>query len=289
MTNKKSNGKPVLNLPKLGLMYVTGVYKLALNLPKLGISKELLATQVLPFLLPLMVENSLTPSQFNILVQLIKDMTGRVESEQRAKLEQLGGLQREQQTASTMVTAPGQLIQALPPQTELDAFFSSLGIDTAAPPQPSAAPAPSVPTPSALSLEDKQRWLLFVCLFILFAYKVIFQINTTAGAGPPTNQVPNQQRGWSKARCHKTSACCDTKQFPGGWIPAEPTQADISDPTARQSSDIPNANAHPDAHSGEDLPSSKSCMLIAIASALVWLHQLYFGYWLQECEPIKSE
>ncbi|KAF4522499.1 hypothetical protein B566_EDAN002584 [Ephemera danica] len=155
-------------LPKINsrepavIMGILGVYKLALTLPKLGISKEVLATQVLPFLFPLMVENALTPSQFSILVTLIKDMTSRVEAEQRTKLEQIGGLQREQQGASSMVTAPGKLIQAAPPQTELDAFFSSLGIDTnSSTPtlqSPPASAASAMPTRSgSLSLEDKQK------------------------------------------------------------------------------------------------------------------------------------
>lgn len=155
-------------LPKINsrepavIMGILGVYKLALTLPKLGISKEVLATQVLPFLFPLMVENALTPSQFSILVTLIKDMTSRVETEQRTKLEQIGGLQREQQGASSMITGPGKLVQAPPPQTELDAFFSSLGIDTSSSTpvlqSPPASAASAMPTSSgSLSLEDKQK------------------------------------------------------------------------------------------------------------------------------------
>ncbi|XP_065353712.1 SCY1-like protein 2 [Cloeon dipterum] len=145
------------------LMGILGVYKLALTLPKLGISKEVLATQVIPFLFPLTVENSLTLSQFGMLMGLLKDMTARVEAEQKEKLEQISGLQKEQQSASiSLVTPPGQLVAAPPPQSELDSFFSSLGIDTAADSTPKPAPkAPMTITPSAstgsLSLEDKQR------------------------------------------------------------------------------------------------------------------------------------
>jgi SCY1-like protein 2 len=58
-------------------------------------SKELMATKVVPFLMPLSVENSLTLNQFNSLISLVKDMVNRVETEHRAKLEQLHAIQNE--------------------------------------------------------------------------------------------------------------------------------------------------------------------------------------------------
>jgi SCY1-like protein 2 len=143
--------------------FCSGVYKLTLTLPKLGISKEVLATQVIPFLFPLTVENSLTLKQFGMLIGLLKDMTARVEAEQKEKLEQIGGLKKEQAAASmSMILPPGQLVSAAPPQSELDSFFSSLGIETSVESKPTpAAAAPASITPSAssgsLSLEDKQR------------------------------------------------------------------------------------------------------------------------------------
>jgi len=100
-----------------------------------------------------------------MLMGLLKDMTARVETEQKEKLEQIGGLKKEQQAASmSLVAPPGQLVNAAPPQSELDSFFSSLGIETAA----DTKPAPVSQTPvsiktsvssGALSLEDKQRYL----------------------------------------------------------------------------------------------------------------------------------
>jgi hypothetical protein len=143
--------------------FFSGVYKLTLTLPKLGISKEVLATQVIPFLFPLTVENSLTLKQFGMLIGLLKDMTARVESEQKEKLEQIGGLKKEQAAASmSMILPPGQLVSAAPPQSELDSFFSSLGIESSVESKPTpAAATPTSVTPSAssgsLSLEDKQR------------------------------------------------------------------------------------------------------------------------------------
>lgn len=72
-----------------------GIYKLALSHKKLGITKEVLATKVLPFLIPLCVENGLTLNQFNALVTLVKQMVSKVETEHRAKLEQLNSIQNE--------------------------------------------------------------------------------------------------------------------------------------------------------------------------------------------------
>lgn len=122
--------------------FFAGIFKVALNHKKLGISKEILATRVLPFLFPLSIENSLTPTQHSAIMVLIKvsekqqvqisfyfmtlfinlfsnvkifcqvisvnlkclryfqtffqDMTERVESEHRTKLEQLNSIKDEQ-------------------------------------------------------------------------------------------------------------------------------------------------------------------------------------------------
>lgn len=62
---------------------------------KLGITKELMATKILPFLLPLSIENGLTLNQFNALMAVIKEMVSRVEGEHRTKLEQLNSIQQE--------------------------------------------------------------------------------------------------------------------------------------------------------------------------------------------------
>lgn len=49
-----------------------GIFKVAFSHKKLGISKEILATKVLPFLFPLSIENSLTPTQHTSVMSLIK-------------------------------------------------------------------------------------------------------------------------------------------------------------------------------------------------------------------------
>lgn len=78
-----------------------GIYKIALTHKKLGIPKEIIATKVVPFLMPLTVENGLTMNQFNTLFSVLKDMINRVESEHRSKIEQLSAIS--QQTRYSLV------------------------------------------------------------------------------------------------------------------------------------------------------------------------------------------
>ncbi|XP_044740222.1 SCY1-like protein 2 [Chrysoperla carnea] len=116
------------------LMGILGIYKLAMTHKKLGITKECIATKILPFLMPLCIENGLTLNQFNALVTLVKEMVNQVESEHRTKLEQLNSIQKEQKTfdasLSTGTLSPGTLVQAPQPQSAVDEMFSGLGLDS---------------------------------------------------------------------------------------------------------------------------------------------------------------
>ncbi|XP_069689462.1 SCY1-like protein 2 isoform X1 [Periplaneta americana] len=113
------------------LMGILGIYKLALTHKKLGITKELMATKILPFLMPLSIENGLTLNQFNALMTVIKEMVSRVEGEHRTKLEQLNSIQQESKSVPMNLTNNNspQLVSAPQPQTELDQMFSGLGLD----------------------------------------------------------------------------------------------------------------------------------------------------------------
>lgn len=53
------------------------------------VTKETKALNILPFLIPLCIENTLTLNQFNVLISIIKEMVTSVETEHRAKLQQL--------------------------------------------------------------------------------------------------------------------------------------------------------------------------------------------------------
>lgn len=53
------------------------------------ITKETMALNILPFLIPMCIENTLTVNQFNVLISIVKEMVTTIESEHRAKLQQL--------------------------------------------------------------------------------------------------------------------------------------------------------------------------------------------------------
>ena len=75
---------------------IPGIYKLTLADSKLGMTKEIIANRVLPFLFPLSIENGLSVQQYNAIMNLIRELIAKVEEEHRAKLEQLNNLQAEQ-------------------------------------------------------------------------------------------------------------------------------------------------------------------------------------------------
>jgi len=74
---------------------LVGIYKLAVNHKKLGVTKEIIATKILPFIFPLCIENGLTTQQFSTIMNFVYDMMKTVESEHRAKLEELGAIKHE--------------------------------------------------------------------------------------------------------------------------------------------------------------------------------------------------
>ncbi|KAK3104032.1 hypothetical protein FSP39_023820 [Pinctada imbricata] len=78
------------------LMSMLGIYQVTLTSSKLGITKEIMATKVLPFIIPLAIDNNLNLSQFNAYMTTIKDMLSRLESEHRTKLEQIDQMKQEQ-------------------------------------------------------------------------------------------------------------------------------------------------------------------------------------------------
>ncbi|CAH1785559.1 unnamed protein product, partial [Owenia fusiformis] len=80
------------------LMSVLGIYQVTLTHKKLGITKDILATQVLPALIAVAIDNNLNLQQFNAFMAVIKDMLSRVETEHRTKLEQLDSMQKEQKS-----------------------------------------------------------------------------------------------------------------------------------------------------------------------------------------------
>lgn len=117
-------------------MAIVGIFRLAVTSSKLGLTKEEMANKALPFLIPLSIENGLTVAQFTIIVNLIKEMIQKVETEHRTKLEQLHAIQDSQKSSlqaslsENMTLGPGKLVAA-PSAAEvsaMDSMYSGLGL-----------------------------------------------------------------------------------------------------------------------------------------------------------------
>ncbi|RNA06295.1 SCY1 2 [Brachionus plicatilis] len=126
------------------LMAMLGIYKIVLSHPKLGITKDLLATRVIPFLVPICIDNNLNMKQFNAYMTLVKEMMSQVESEQKKKLEQIEALEREKSIipysiAGSGSSKPKEVIKS--PDTMMDQLMAGYGVTTAS--QQSANPPPS--------------------------------------------------------------------------------------------------------------------------------------------------
>ncbi|CAN7998877.1 unnamed protein product [Ixodes hexagonus] len=145
------------------LMGILGIYKLAMTHKKLGLTKDVMACKVIPFLMPLTIENGLTLNQFNAIMSVVKEMIGAVELEHRAKLEQLNSIKKEQSTAMEM-TNPNEIVPGLGPIGKPNSVSSSVYDDLGISNFSSASPTTSVtrsPVQKAkvlsLTLEEKQR------------------------------------------------------------------------------------------------------------------------------------
>ncbi|KAJ8723543.1 hypothetical protein PYW08_003455 [Mythimna loreyi] len=173
------------------LMGILGIYKLALSHSKLGITKEVLATKVLPFLIPLCVENGLTLNQFNALITLVKQMISKMETEHRAKLEQLNSINNEAKIMEhTLAPSNDTLVSAPAPPSDLDKMFTGLGIDPFAFNQPRDK-EPALPTVNDngrhLTMEDKQR--------IAHQQEIVRKFNQTQ---PQPKAIPGPRQPISK-------------------------------------------------------------------------------------------
>lgn len=118
------------------LMAMLGIYKVALTHPKLGITKDILATRVLPSIIPILIDGNLNMKQvlslwsqlhfsvvyrfsldkldvvfkFNAYMTVTKEMLAQIETEQKRKLEQIEALEREKRYFSIYVkTSPDHL------------------------------------------------------------------------------------------------------------------------------------------------------------------------------------
>ena len=81
------------------IMASVGIIQRTMSNPKLGLTKEVMANKIIPFLMPISIENGLGVAQFQTVMTLIKEIITKVESEQRVKVEQLSEMRVQQSVA----------------------------------------------------------------------------------------------------------------------------------------------------------------------------------------------
>uniref|UniRef100_A0A2C9JXV3 Protein kinase domain-containing protein n=1 Tax=Biomphalaria glabrata TaxID=6526 RepID=A0A2C9JXV3_BIOGL len=152
----------------ISLMSILGIHKVALSEPKLGITKDVMANKVLPFLIPLCIDNNLNLNQFNAYMGVVKEMLSKVETEHRTKLEQLDQIQQEHKTLEiSKIVGENGSFGKQEGKTFMDKFWSGIGFGGGGGGESMKVNASSTPevnsgvnvTPkkTTLSLEEKQK------------------------------------------------------------------------------------------------------------------------------------
>lgn len=62
-----------------------------------------MANRVIPFLVPLSIENGLTMQQFNAIMTMVKEIISTIETEHRARLEQLNSVRQDTKWVFEMI------------------------------------------------------------------------------------------------------------------------------------------------------------------------------------------
>ncbi|OTF76817.1 SCY1-like protein [Euroglyphus maynei] len=83
------------------IMCSVGILTLTMNSNKLGIPKEMLANKIIPFLVPLSIENGLSLQQYTTIMNLIREILNKIEEEHQAKIRQLDSIKVQQDSFFT--------------------------------------------------------------------------------------------------------------------------------------------------------------------------------------------
>ncbi|XP_054159114.1 SCY1-like protein 2 [Oppia nitens] len=128
------------------IMASIAIIKITISSNKLGLTKEVMANKVIPYLAPLTIENGLSLQQFQTIMSLIRDMLCKVEDEQQIKLQQLNSIKSQQDS----------LFNSTVNITRKSPTFDSLSSFTITTPG-AIEHNYSNRSATALSLEDKER------------------------------------------------------------------------------------------------------------------------------------
>ena len=100
------------------LMAIIGIYRILLSHSKLGANKEILATKILPFLLPLCIEQNFSLSQYEILSNLVTEMINRVTVEHKEALKQLDAMRHETEQLDQELSQASNIFRKLNSTTD---------------------------------------------------------------------------------------------------------------------------------------------------------------------------
>lgn len=128
---------------------------------KLGTSKEILATKILPFLLPLCVEQNFSLPQYEILSNLVTEMINRVTSEHKEALKQLDAMRRETQQLDQ------ELSQTSTMYKNINSNNDNVNIIPIVPTPNTSTSLKSLQIENGLTMEDKFR-LVIIQIVIYF-------------------------------------------------------------------------------------------------------------------------
>ncbi|KAL7062748.1 hypothetical protein AAHC03_01383 [Spirometra sp. Aus1] len=116
---------------------VLTIYKVAFLHKKLGISRDVLATRVIPHLLQLSMDNNLNLTQYAAFAELIRQMITQLETQQKAKLSELHGQAEESVCIPSFILSPTMTGTS---SEMVDLMMSSIGGLNSVPTAPSADP-----------------------------------------------------------------------------------------------------------------------------------------------------
>lgn len=135
------------------LMAIIGIYRMLLNHSKVGMSKEIIATKVLPFLLPLCIEQKFSLPQYEVLSNLVMEMINRVTSEHKEALKQLDAMRCETQQFNLELSESSNVYKKIASPTD-----NVNAIPAIPPPNTSTnMNLKSIQIENGLTMEDKLR------------------------------------------------------------------------------------------------------------------------------------
>ncbi|XP_074605507.1 SCY1-like protein 2 [Brevipalpus obovatus] len=226
------------------IMAIIGILKLVLNDNKLGLTKDIMATKVIPFLMPLSIENGLSTNQFVSIISLIKEMISLVEKEQKSKLEQLDNFKSQRDSAvvqwkpSTATTTTSNKLK------EVDFYFQTES-------------QPSLPDSSSENTKPKA--------IEYFSMNDNSETNSSKASNTSSNSNSNSLSSLISSPSNQSNRTMASESFPkipsSGFTPPKPNQpkdltSSLIDANLRNISNLNGANRSIPSQTGVVSPMS---------------------------------